>query len=138
MTRVVGDSEGFLACDDLALVTALRRSDSPWARRITRRRPFRVVAESNPYREDEHVDAVEEHLRSAGIEYFRTRSRGLVSKYFGQEGEVEKIWVKAPGVEPWIPLEEYTPLFRRYAREARIDRLYVAPDREEEARRLVR
>jgi hypothetical protein len=36
-----------------------------------------------------------------------------------------------------VPIGEYTPLYERYAEAATLTRLYVAPERADEARRLL-
>jgi hypothetical protein len=43
--------------------------------------------------------------------------------------------VKSPRGE--VAIGDYTPLYERYAEAARLDRLYVEPEREAEARRLL-
>jgi HD superfamily phosphohydrolase len=134
---VPADAESFLRCDDQALLAALRESDGEWAERITWRRPFRVVFESNPYHAETELPPIVEPLTAAGIRHFTTRSRGLVSKYFLSGGASDRLWVEAAGAERWVALERYTPLFRRYAEEALIERVYVDPLQAEEARRLV-
>ena len=135
--RVPASSEGFLRCDDLALLAALRESKGEWAERITWRRPFKVVFESNPYGTATELPPVTEPLEKASIRHFTTRSRGLVSKYFLTGGATERIWVETPTAEKWVLLERYTPLFRRYAEESRIERVYVDPERADEARKLI-
>jgi len=134
--RVPSSADEFLRCDDLALLSALRESDGEWADRIVWRKPYRVIFESNPYAQDTELPPITEPLEKAGIKHFTTRSRGLVSKYFLKGETEERIWVDAPGPERWIALERYTPLFRRYAEESRIERVYVDPARADEARRL--
>ena len=58
-------------------------------------------------------------------------SRGVLSHY----GKEATLWVKSPRGE--VPIGEYTPLYQRYAEAATLARLYVEPERWEEARRLL-
>ncbi|HWV38951.1 MAG TPA: phosphohydrolase, partial [Vulgatibacter sp.] len=126
----------YLACDDVQLMSALRASSNRWAQRIARRQPFRLLLEVNPY--DTGIDTVEvvERLEAGGVDHFATESLGMVSKYFGT-GEVgSTIWVHVSDQRRFVPLEQYTPLFRRYEEQVRIDRVYVDPARIDEARRV--
>ena len=68
---------------------------------------------------------------SAGVDSFVTVSRGVLSLY----GRRATLWVKTPRGE--VPIGEYTPLYQRYAEPATLARLYVEPERWEEARRLL-
>lgn len=132
------EATGFLECDDLTLLVALRASSNRWAARIVKRRPFRVVAESNPYRADPRVGAAAAALREAGVQSFTTESLGMVSKYYGAPSGGDTIWVELPGGQGHVPLPDYTPLFRRYEQETRIERVYVDPDRVDDALAIVR
>ena len=67
---------------------------------------------------------------------FTTESKSMVSKYFGADGDDPPIWVAVRDQGRFVPLAEYTPLFQRYEEAARIERLYVEPERLGDARRL--
>ena len=58
-------------------------------------------------------------------------SRGVLSTY----GREATLWVISPRGE--VPIGEYTPLYQRYAEVATLTRLYAAPERADEARRLL-
>lgn len=134
--EIPSDPEAYLGCDDVQLLTALRQSPNRWAQRIAHRRPFRLLFEANPYDTGWDVPQVEAALAAAEIESFTTRSTGVVSKYFGSgEGE-ETIWVHVRAQGRFVPLEEYTPLFRRYEGKLDITRVYVDPARAEDAMRI--
>jgi len=72
-----------------------------------------------------------ESLEPAGVDAFVTVSRGVLSHY----GKEATLWVKSPRGE--VPIGEYTPLYERYAEAATLARLYVEPERWDEARRLL-
>ncbi|HUJ28552.1 MAG TPA: HD domain-containing protein [Myxococcales bacterium] len=118
------DADEYLQHDDVTLLAALRRSQNPWARRIVRRQGYRVIAE-------EDIAGKKAALEEAGIDCFETVSRGVLSHY----GKEATLWVKSPRGE--VPIGEYTPLYQRYAEAATLARLYVEPERWEEARRLL-
>ena len=118
------DPDEYLLHDDVALLAALRRSQNPWARRIVRRQGYRVIAE-------EEIAGKKAMLDEAGIDNFETVSKGVLSHY----GKGATLWVKTARGE--VPIGEYTPLYQRYAEAATLARLYVEPERWEEARRLL-
>ena len=70
-------------------------------------------------------------LEDAGVDSFVTVSRGVLSRY----GKDATLWVKTPRGE--VPIGEYTPLYERYAEAATLARLYVEPERWDEARRFL-
>ena len=134
--EIPADPAAYLRCDDVSLLTVLRGSRNRWAQRIANRRPFRLLLEANPYDTGYDLVQIVGQLERAGIEHFATESLGMVSKYFGGGEASQQIWVHVPDQRRFVPLEEYTPLFRRYEREVRIARIYVDPARHLEARRL--
>ena len=120
------DVDAYVQHDDIALMARLRASKNPWALRIVRRQGYRVLIEN-----ESGLAEKKAALEEAGIDAFTTESRGVLSHY----GKDATLWVKTPRAE--IPIGEYTPLYERYAEAATIGRLYVEPEREDEARRLL-
>lgn len=135
--QIPSEPEAYLDCDDVQLLTALRASSNRWARRIARREPFRLLIEMNPYDTGYDLEEASRALDAAGIENFDTEAVGLVSKYFGERDPQRTIWVHVSDQKRFVHLEQYTPLFRRYQDEVRINRLYVDPARAREARELL-
>ena len=128
------DPDEYLQHDDVALIAALRASKNPWARRVVRRQGFRLLVEYGPVlgADAPHdLEGREKLLREAGIDAFTTVSRGVLSHY----GKQATLWVRSPRGE--VPIGEYTPLYERYAEAATLARLYVEPERADEARRLL-
>lgn len=135
------DIDEYLLHDDVTLLSALRKSANPWARRIVTRQGFRLLVERGP--NDRAAKATEEaedltrftqmkeQLDVEGIDAFVTNSRGVLSTY----GKDQTLWVVTP--EGAVPIAEYTPLYQRYAEAAALVRLYVVPEREAEARVLL-
>lgn len=115
----------------MTLISALRASGNPWARRLVRRQGYRVLMENAPGEDAQALDAVHERLKAAGVDAFVTVSRGVLSHY----GKEATLWVRSPRGE--VPIGEYTPLYERYAEAATLARLYVQPERWDEARRLL-
>src|SRR6267378_3958026 len=125
------DVDEYLQHDDVALLGALRASSNPWARRIVRRQGYRVLMENAPGEGAEPLEEQKRQLEAAGVDAFVTVSRGVLSHY----GKEATLWVKSPRGE--VPIGEYTPLYERYAEAATLARLYVEPERWDEARRLL-
>jgi HD superfamily phosphohydrolase len=133
--RLGPDPEAYVLADDVALVSALRKSSNPWAKRIVDRRGFHLLVEVNPFEQELDLDPLVASLEAAGIPYFKAESRGTLSKYFLDGQERAPILVRTSrGL--WERIEDYTPLFRRYAESARLVRVYVAPEERERARAL--
>ncbi len=130
------DIDAYLEHDDITLIAALRRSSNPWAKRVVRRQGFKLLVEEGPFEtahgsEAGHLPAMAARLEEEGIDCFTTASRGVLSTY----GRAATLLVKSPHGD--IPIADYTPLYRRYAEPSTLARLYVVPERAEDARTLL-
>ena len=125
------DPDEYLLHDDITLLGMLRASRNPWARRIVRRQGYRVLMENAPGEDAQALHRMQQQLEAAGVDAFVTVSRGVLSHY----GKEATLWVKSPRGE--VPIGDYTPLYERYAEAAMLARLYVEPERWDEARRLL-
>lgn len=134
--EIPSDPALYLSCDDVQLLSVLRSSTNRWADRIASRQPFRLLLELNPYDSGFDLAELQTKLGAAEIDHFSTESLGFVSKYFGAGAADSIIWVHVPDQRRFVPLEEYTPLFRRYEAQVKIDRIYVDPSRMKDAREL--
>lgn len=132
--RLSADPERYVLADDLELLSVLRASPNRWARRIVERRGFLLLVEANPFEREVDLEPLLGELRAAGIDHFRTESYGILSKYFLAEGRAPIFVRRTEGGV--VPVEDYTPLFRRYAESARLVRVYVEPEQAERARRI--
>ncbi len=132
------DVERYTQLDDMDLWSALRKSKNAWARRIVERKPFVLLEEKNEgYQRlgaTLGMDQLLERLKAAHIETIHTRSRSVLSKYFG--GDKQPIFVVA-GDAQLVPLEEYTPLYARYQKPALLERVFVDPDKRSAARAIL-
>ncbi|MBS2026822.1 MAG: HD domain-containing protein [Deltaproteobacteria bacterium] len=134
--EVPTDPNGFLACDDVALWHTLRRSKSRWAERIVRRRGFKMIAQVTAQDAGYDLDALVRELKGAGIEHFRTASKGVLSKYF-VGGGTAGLYVLDRGTGRLTPITQYTPLYQRYADTVTLERVYVDDARSDEARAIL-
>lgn len=133
--------DGWLEVDDVALTAHLRASTDPWARRVVEQRPFRRVVERHGTPSEADVSKEEQVLRAAGFDVIANHSRGQLSRYhlWGRKrSKAPTIWVldRMPGhpVDRVRPLAEASGVFERYADARVISRLYVEPERVDEAR----
>ncbi|TVQ92225.1 MAG: HD domain-containing protein [Deltaproteobacteria bacterium] len=149
------DLERYLWQDDLDLLSALRASDSPWARRIVERRPYRRLLEvhGDPSQVDLSGEAAA--LTEAGIDPIVAGATGRLSRYeaYGQKrkrapsimvvdtlaGKVRR-QPELPGMpapEPVRPLNRATRVFERYAEAQRVARIFVPPQDIPRARKVL-
>jgi HD superfamily phosphohydrolase len=158
--QLPSDVEAYARADDHHLVNHLRESDDPWARRIIERREYKLLIERHGSPENIDLSSVAARLESAGIPIISTTSRGVLSKYFTKRQTSEEqeslplnsivqtaqktppIWVlheryRGAGSPRVTELEQATDLFERYSSQRRIGRIYVPPDRREEAGRAI-
>ena len=135
------DIEKYVQLDDMDLMLTLRKSKNPWARRIIERKPFVMLDEQNdghqqPPTAVPHEDLLA-RLDAAGIETIATRSRSVLSKYFGAPSKQPIFVVSSSSSQP-VPLEEYTPLYARYQKPAEMRRVFVDPARKLDARAILK
>ncbi|MBK8010040.1 MAG: HD domain-containing protein [Deltaproteobacteria bacterium] len=149
---VPANVEGYLEFDDVFLISLLRRVKSPWARRIVERRAFRMLIEAKAVEgptqaEDRYappdIERVQQALTEKGIANISHSVKGRLSKYFSPGATT--VPGAPPELSPFIiegsraiPVEDYVPLYRRYAGAIHLRRLYVDPERLAQARSIVK
>lgn len=142
--RFPADAEAYLETDDVDLYGYLRRATDEWARRIVERRPWARALELHGTPAEVSVADTMARLQDAGIDAIAAGSTGKLSRYsaMGRKRErAPRLYVlsRSPGTRERVqPLEEATRIFDRYQDERHIARVYVPPDRLEEAQRMVR
>jgi hypothetical protein len=132
------DIEKYCESNDAQLYAHLARSSNEWARRITEKRPYRMLMELHSgipatktatLEQQRLLARTQKELEQQGIHYLISESMGDLSKYFRKPGD--PIFVRydnlysAPG---FIPLEQCTDLFEKYSESRKITRLYVSPE----------
>lgn len=136
-TRVPSSVDEYLNVDDYWLRSHLLESKNPWARRIVEHKPYKMLLEVHSDSKDDsrYADQLEGQLIKARVNYFRSSSTGLLSKYAHAEKKTDnEIYViyrdprfissSKPGVSSQ-PLSEATELFAKYRNKRIIDRLYA-------------
>ncbi len=140
---IPSDLDEYLYVDDVSLEAHLRQKQTPWARRVVDRDPFRRVLERHGAPEDVDLSAEARMLDAAGLEVIHAGSTGKLSRYnvIGQKRErAPQIYVIGgadDGGERAKSIAEATAVFQRYADARRIARLYVAPDDLDRARQVL-
>ncbi len=136
------DLEAYQKIDDVALTQRLRSSTHPMARRVAERRPFRRVVERHGTLRQVDMARDASRLADAGIDALRAASTGRLSRYddFGRKRRAApRIFVldEHSTGRSVRDLTEASLVFRRYADERCIARLYVPPEDVQRAREVL-
>lgn len=137
---VPADVEKYIACDDSVVYEHLRKDagKNDWANRILHRRHYRVAVEwhepaTDPAKSKKAVD-LKAKLKAKNIPFFEVSSGKGLSNYVkpnlaSLEPDENTIFVenydRLSGEVHHRPLEQLTDLFRKYAQEKSIYRIYV-------------
>lgn len=138
--QVPSDINAYIQCDDSVLYEHLRK-DAPkndWAKRVLDRKHYKVAAEWHESSGDpgktKKAQELKTRLNNKGIDYFEASSGKGLSNYvkpnLGSNSDEETtIYVETfdrlTGEASFRPLEQFTDLFRKYAEEKSIYRIYV-------------
>lgn len=132
------DIEAYGDYNDAHLCSHLAKSTNEWARRITDKRPYRMLVELHSGIPATKTAAVEQlrllnkiqkNLQSQEIHFLAKTSTSELSKYFRKPAD--PIFVRYDNhysAPSWIPLQQCTDLFQRYSEKRDITRLYVSPE----------
>ncbi len=135
------DIEKYIHCTDMALFQHLHEVSNPWARRISERKPFKVLFELHSTKLSPRVSNMENVLNENGIECILANSTARLSKY--HSGNAEDIDYPIYVVDHYdkkskpYKIEEQTQIFQKYEEIRRIERLYVAPEDVEKSKKLI-
>lgn len=131
------DAEAYVATDEVALWSALRRSKNRWAQWIAARRSFRRLLEINADAGGLDLDAIDAALDEAGVEHFVSNDRGVLSKYYGGGPVDRPIYVVNRALRQVHRIDEYSRIYERYAAPAQLIRVYCRPDQQDLGRQVV-
>lgn len=136
--RIPADVEEYLGFHDAHLSAHLGESKDPWAKRISTKRPYRLLVElhsgipATKRAQDEQeslLRKIEGTLKKEAVHSISVTSTGELSKYFGKRKDPIFIHYDNGYSEPMsIPLEKCTDLFDRYREKRSIHRIYVSPE----------
>ncbi len=133
--------EDYIKCTDYALFEHLASVDNPWARRISERRPFRMLFELHSTTVTERPEKMAQALESEGIQVIWASSQVRLSKYHTMTPEEKPFQIYVVDqydrrAQPFS-LQDSTEIFKKYEEIRTIDRLYVAPEQFTQAESLV-
>tara|TARA_B100000609_G_scaffold199671_1_gene206189 strand:+ start:7032 stop:8411 length:1380 start_codon:yes stop_codon:yes gene_type:complete len=124
--------EEYIKCTDYSLYEHLASSNNEWARRISERRPYKMLFEIHSNHESERPLRMKAALEAEGIPVIYANSQARLSKYHsGSELEKsQQIYVvdRYDYHSKPYPLEQATEIFKKYEHTRQIDRLYVPPE----------
>ncbi len=135
--QLPAESDAYLQTDDVHLIAALRQSQNPWAQNVVRRRSYRLLLETHSFGDTPEDRALDERLQAEQIDFFRLRSRGVLSKYFKKRDKVFPLMVLEPELHRVSRIEEYTPLYKRFDESVALSRLYCRPEDVPRARQVL-
>jgi HD superfamily phosphohydrolase len=137
--RLPADIEAYCESNDAELYAHLARSPNEWARRISDKRPYRMLIElhsgipatkTSAVEQQRLLNKVQKDLQGQDIHFLTAKSTSELSKYFRKPAD--PIFVRYDNhysAPSFIPLQQCTDLFQRYGEKREITRLYVSPER---------
>lgn len=135
------DIEEYTKFTDYKLYEHLSNSDNYWAKRITNREIYKVLFELHATEETQRISKMKKEMEKADIPVIHAGSSIRLSKYHSSNS-VEKsfpIFVVDPydqKSKPY-PIEQSTKIFQKYDEIRHIERLYVPPEKVDEAREII-
>ena len=134
---IPADSDAYARTDDMAMWSALRQSDNRWAQRIAARDAYRRVLEVSTT-DGVDFDGVKSAFDEAGLEYFTSKDKGVLSKYYLGSDKHHAIYVVNRQLETVTPIAEKTQIYERYKKPTQLQRVYVHPSQQSEARQILK
>lgn len=129
------DIEKYCEFNDAHLYAHLAQSKNHWAKRIVDKRPYPMLLElhsgipigkQSKQNQQKLLEEVQSDLKSKNIHYLAVTSTSELSKYFQRPGDPIFVRYDNHYQKPdFIPLEQCTDLFQKYAEKRSITRLYV-------------
>lgn len=138
---IPADISEYLKYNDYKLYEHLSNSENPWAKRISQRKPFKVLLELHNIGMNKRCEKAKKIIEAQGIEVIWASSHARLSKY--HSGSVEDKAMDIYVVDPYdkwtkpTPINDSTEIFKKYEGTRVIDRLYVAPENYSEANQII-
>lgn len=138
---VPADINEYIKYTDYRLYEHLASVDNPWAQRISKRQPYRVLVELHTTEESPRPENIKNALEERGISVIWASSMARLSKYHAgtAEDKASPIFV-VDQYDRWdkpAPVDQSTEIFHKYEGTRIIDRLYVEPEHFRDAERLL-
>lgn len=138
---VPADIREYTQYTDYKLFEHLAQAKNPWAQRISKRQPYKVLVELHSTEENPRPENIQAALNQVGIDVIWASSKARLSKYHSgnPEDRSSPIFV-VDQYDRWdkpAPIDQSTEIFHKYEGTRIIDRLYVAPEKFRDAERLL-
>lgn len=130
----------YVTCTDFSLYEHLGSVANPWARRIAERDPYRMLFELHETEETPRLGRMRQTLEDEGIDVIMASSQARLSKYHATQAQRSYPIFVVDQYDPFekpIPIEQCTRIFQKYEETRRIERLYVAGQNLDRARKLI-
>lgn len=139
--QLPADINEYTKYHDSKLYENLAISSNEWAQRISLRRPYRMAIELHNTAESARPERIKDTLESEGIHTIWASSKVRLSKYHSgnPEDRAYPIYVMDQ-YDRWdkpAPIDETTEIFQKYEEARVIDRLYVAPEKFDAAKKIL-
>lgn len=139
--RVPSNIEDYIKCTDYALYEHLGSVSNPWARRVSERRPFRMLFELHSNTPSDRPERMRQELEKSGVTVIHSSSQARLSKYHSGSPADKNLQIYVVDEYDYraqpFPLEQGTEIFNKYEQIRRIDRLYVAPEDFEQSEKIL-
>jgi len=135
------DIEEYIKYNDYLLYQHLAGSNNEWAKRISERRPYKVLFELHSTGSNNRTEKMQKELEKEGVPSILSSSYARVSKYH-TASQAEKsfpIYVVDQydtQAKPYS-IEESTEIFKKYEEIRLIERLYVEPEKFSSSQKLI-
>lgn len=141
------DIDEYGQCTDFWLYQMLSESKNSWAKRITNKQSFKKIQElHSAFLDKGQLKAqllnTEQLLKNNNIKYIASNSKMKMSKYYSSEKTKNNypLFVSSQDDQNFtaVPIEERTDIFKKYAQDRYISRIYVSPEDKSKAVKLLR
>ncbi len=130
----------YIGCNDASLYVHLKGVENRWAQRIALQRPFRMLIELHATEPTRRPELMREMLEAEGIEVIHASSHARLSKYHATQAQSSHSLFVVDQYDPMekpVPIEQCTEIFQKYEGTRMIERLYVASENFQLARKLI-
>ncbi len=139
--RLPADINQYTFYNDYKLFEHLTKVQNPWAVRVAQRRPYRNLIEFHNVTDVKRPERIKNRLEEVGIDTIWASSHVRLSKYHSSSAEDRALPIYVVDQydkrEKPVPIEQSTKIFHSYEGERVIDRVYVPPEKYEQAQKLI-
>lgn len=139
--RLPADINQYTFYNDYKLFEHLTQVKNPWAQRVAQRRPYRNLIEFHNVTDPQRPERIKHRLEQLGIDVIRASSHVRLSKYHSSSAEDRALPIYVVDQydrrEKPVPIEQSTKIFHSYEGERVIDRVYVPPEKYDDAKRIL-